>query len=103
MRILGKKRPGALGVLLAAALPCAAGATTFVVHPGDAWCGLVNGASAGDTILFSAGTYTDTCSITSSGTALAPITLRSATAAPADRAFLAYAGSSSNILDVYGS
>jgi hypothetical protein len=94
-------------VLLAAAVSSltAAGASgnTFVVHPGDPWCNVVNAAAAGDTVIFVAGTYSDTCSIVVSGTSGARITLRSQTAAPADRAFLAYAGTSSNIIDVYGS
>src|SRR5215472_1950226 len=78
-------------------------ATTYLVHPGDAWCGVVNAAAAGDTIVFAAGSYPDTCSISVSGASGAPITLRSQTGAPADRAVLAYAGTTSNILDVYGS
>lgn len=80
-----------------------ANGTTFVVHPGDAWCNVVNAAAPGDTIIFSAGSYTDTCSISASGTSGARITLRSQSSAPADRAVLAYAGTSSNIIDVYGS
>ena len=41
---------------------------SLVVHPGDAWCSVVNAAAPGDTILFSAGSFTDTCSISVSGT-----------------------------------
>jgi len=80
-----------------------AGGNTFVVNPGDPWCSVVNAAAPGDTIIFAAGTYSDTCSIVASGTTGARITLRSQSSAPADRAVLAYAGTSSNIIDVYGS
>jgi hypothetical protein len=92
-------------LFLAAALSVAAmgSASTIVVNPGSSWCASVNAAAAGDTIVFSAGSYPQTCSITVSGTAALPITLRSATGAPADRAVLSYAGASSNIFDVYGS
>src|SRR5712692_9704077 len=94
-------------VLLAAAVSsltaASAGGNTFVVHPGDPWCNVVNAAAPGDTIIFAAGTYTDTCSISVSGTSGARITLRSQTAAPTDRAYLTYAGTSNNIIDVYGS
>jgi len=93
-------------VVAAAVSSLAAGTAhgnTFLVHPGDPWCTVVNAAAPGDTILFGAGTYPDTCSIVASGMSGARITLRSQTAAPADRAFLAYAGTSSNIIDVYGS
>jgi hypothetical protein len=89
----------ALAVLAAAS----AGGTTFVVNTSSAWCGVVNAASPGDTIVFSAGSYSGTCSITASGASGSPITLRSPTSAPADRAVMAYSGTSSNIFDVNGS
>ncbi len=87
------------------ASPASASASrkTSVVNPGDAWCSVVNAAAPGDTIVFGAGSYPDTCSISVSGTTLAPITLRSQSSAPSDRAVLAYSGTSSNIIDVYGS
>ncbi|HYK40838.1 MAG TPA: IPT/TIG domain-containing protein [Thermoanaerobaculia bacterium] len=78
-------------------------AATHFVAPGSAWCGVVNAAAPGDTVLFAAGSYPQTCAVTASGTAGAPITLRSQSGAPADRAFFTYAGASSNIVDVYGS
>ena len=89
----------------AIASPASASASrkTSVVNPGDAWCSVVNAAAPGDTIVFGAGSYPDTCSISASGTAVNPITLRSQSSAPADRAVLAYSGTSSNIIDVYGS
>ena len=83
--------------------PARALGTTTVVNPASAWCSLVNAAAPGDTIVFAAGTYTGTCSISASGSADAPITLRSLSPAPADRAVFAYPGTSSNIIDVYGS
>ena len=89
----------ALGALGAASCEAA----THLVAPGSAWCGVVNAAGPGDTVLFSAGSYPQTCAVTASGTAGAPITLRSQSGAPADRAFFTYAGTSSNIVDVYGS
>ena len=90
-----------LGIGAIAAASCEA--ATYVVTPGSAWCGVVNAAAPGDTVLVSAGSYPQTCTITASGTAGAPITLRSQSGAPADRAFFTYAGTSSNIVDVYGS
>jgi IPT/TIG domain/Right handed beta helix region len=99
-----KPRPSAILVFLAASL--AAGMAmggTIVVNTSSAWCGAVNAAAPGDTIVFSAGSYTGTCSITASGASGSPITLRSLSSAPADRAVLAYSGTSSNIFDVYGS
>ncbi len=89
----------AISGLAAASAP----GNTYVVTPVSAWCGVVNAAAPGDTILFSAGTYPGTCSVSVSGTAADPITLRSQSAAPADRAVLAYSGVSNNIIDVYGS
>lgn len=90
-------------VLLALVATAPAAGTTTVVTPASAWCSVVNAAKPGDTIVFSAGSYTGTCSISVSGSASAPITLRSQSAAAVDRAVMAYAGASSNILDVYGS
>jgi hypothetical protein len=84
-------------------VPWIALADNFVVNPSSAWCAVVNAAAPGDTIVFSAGSYTGTCSISASGASGFPITLRSQTSAPADRAVLAYPGTSSNIIDVYGS
>ncbi|MEP6801611.1 MAG: IPT/TIG domain-containing protein [Acidobacteriota bacterium] len=78
-------------------------ANSFTVNPASAWCSVVNAAAPGDTIVFSAGSYPDTCSVAVSGTAGSPITLRSQSSAPADRAVLAYSGTSSNIFDVSGS
>lgn len=80
-----------------------ASGNTFVVNPGDVWCNVVNAAAPGDTIIFTAGTYPNTCSIAVSGAPGAPITLRSQSPNPADRAVLAYPGASNNIIDVYGS
>lgn len=87
----------------AALVAMSADGATQSVNPGSAWCGVVNAAAPGDTIVFAAGIYTGTCSITASGSLAAPITLRSQTASAADRAVLAYPGTSSNIIDVYGS
>ena len=61
---------------IGAAAAASGEAATCVVTPGSAWCGVVNAAAPGDTILFSAGSYPQTCTITASGTAVAPITLR---------------------------
>ena len=99
------RRPSRVLLVLAMSGLAAASASgiTYGVNPASAWCSVVNAAAPGDTIVFAAGTYSDTCSVAVSGTAAAPITLRSQTSAPADRAVLAYPGSSNNIIDVYGS
>jgi len=79
------------------------GTSVHPVSPSDPWCSIVNAALPGQTILFAAGSYPTTCSISVSGTAGSPITLRSASAAPSDQAVFSYSGTTSNILDVSGS
>ncbi len=88
---------------IAGLVPAAVHGTTYVVNPSSAWCNVVNAAAPADTIVFSAGTYLGTCSLTVSGSSGASITLRSQSAALSDRAVLAYPGTSNNIIDVYGS
>ena len=96
-------RAGTLFFSAALSVAAMGSGSTIVVNPGSSWCASVNAAAPGDTIVFSAGSYPQTCSVAVSGTPAAPITLRSATSDAADRALLSYAGSSSNIFDVYGS
>jgi len=65
------------------------------------WCGSINSASPGTTIILAQGSYTDSCHITASGTATSPITIRSQSSS--SRASLVYNGTSSNVIDLGGS
>jgi parallel beta-helix repeat protein len=67
------------------------------------WCGTINGAAPGTTFVLAPGAYTDSCHITASGTASAPITIRSQGSAAASRANLVYNGTNSNLVDLGGS
>ena len=76
--------------------------TVVSLTPGN-WCGAINGAAPGTTFVLAPGSYTDSCHITASGTAAAPITIRSQGSATASRANLVYNGTTSNIVDLGGS
>jgi hypothetical protein len=76
--------------------------TVVHVMPSQDWCGMINSVAPGTTVVMTAGTYTSACSVTSSGTANAPIVVRAASSAASDKANLTYQGNSSNVLDVYG-
>jgi Bacterial Ig domain/Right handed beta helix region/Purple acid Phosphatase, N-terminal domain len=67
------------------------------------WCNTINGAAPGTTFVLAPGSYTDSCHITASGTAAAPITIRSQGSATASRANLVYNGTNSNLVDLGGS
>jgi hypothetical protein len=67
------------------------------------WCGAINGAAPGKTLILALGSYTDSCHITASGTASLPITIRSQSSATASHAALQYNGTTSNIIDLSGS
>ena len=67
------------------------------------WCGAINGAAPGTTFILAPGSYTDSCHITASGTAAAPITIRSQSSATASHANLVYNGTASNTIDLGGS
>jgi hypothetical protein len=76
--------------------------TVVNLTPGN-WCGSINGAAPGTTFVLAPGSYTDSCHITASGTASAPITIRSQGSATASRANLVYNGTNSNLVDLGGS
>ncbi len=81
-------------------LPETSVGATRTVGPTDPWCNTINTASPGDEIVFAPGNYPTTCGISVSGTASAPIVLRSEIeSAPA---LFNYPGSSSNIFEVRG-
>jgi parallel beta-helix repeat protein len=65
------------------------------------WCGVINGVAPGTTVVLGAGSYTDSCHITASGTAMQPITIRGASSA--SHAALTYNGTTSNVIDLSGS
>jgi hypothetical protein len=76
--------------------------TVVNVNPSEDWCGTINSVAPGTTVIMAAGNYTTPCSISSSGTASAPIVIRAASSGAADVALLSYQGDSSNVIDVYG-
>ncbi|MEE8409264.1 MAG: right-handed parallel beta-helix repeat-containing protein [Myxococcota bacterium] len=91
--------------IILVALACAgpAVATTTAVGPGDTWCSTINAAVAGDEIILLAGTYTRPCAISAVGSAAEPILVRSEGQTSGTRAVMAYAGSTSNVIDFVGS
>lgn len=84
-------------MVLAALIPSALAATT-VVAPGEDWCDVVNAAAPGDTVVLQAGEHAGPCTITTSGTDGAPVSLRGED--PADPPQIVYTGASSNVIDV---
>jgi len=85
------------------ALTISNSATTVVNLTPANWCGAINGGAPGTTFVLAPGSYTDSCHITASGTAAAPITIRSKGSDTASRANLVYNGTTSNIIDLGGS
>jgi hypothetical protein len=77
--------------------------TVVRVGPTNNWCGTINGVAPGTTVILAAGNYTSPCWISASGTASAPITIRSESSAQAQRAVFAYIGTTSNVTDLAGS
>jgi hypothetical protein len=75
--------------------------TVIQVGPSNNWCKEINAVAPGTTVVMAAGLYTTPCAIRSSGTAASPIVIRSANPQP-NGAVLAYPGTTSNVLDVYG-
>jgi parallel beta-helix repeat protein len=67
------------------------------------WCGTINGGAPGTTFVLAPGSYTDSCHVTASGTAAAPITIRSQGSTAGSQALLVYNGTVSNIIDLGGS
>jgi parallel beta-helix repeat protein len=66
------------------------------------WCDSINAAAPGTTFVLAAASYTDSCYITASGTAAAPITIRSQDSTASSQAMLVYNGTTSNIIDLGG-
>lgn len=90
----------ALALLLVAGSASVARADVHDVGPADDWCATINAAAPGDEVALAGGTYDRPCSIRASGSAVAPIVVRSASEAPGMRAVLAYTGTTSNVLDL---
>jgi len=91
---------GIAAVVVVIVAPQAAEAEVLSAGPAEDWCGVINGAAAGDEVHLAAGTYTTPCSIRASGAAGSPVTVRSEALDAGSRAVLAYAGSSSNVVDL---
>ena len=72
-------------------------AATTQVTPGEDWCRVVDRASPGDEIVLDPGEHAGPCVISVSGTPTAPVVIRG------DGASILYNGTSSNVIDVYGS
>jgi Bacterial Ig domain/Right handed beta helix region/Purple acid Phosphatase, N-terminal domain len=77
--------------------------TVVQLTPASSWCNTINGAAPGTTVVLATGSYPDSCHITASGTASAPITIRSQGSAASAHAALTYNGTTSNIIDLGGS
>lgn len=75
--------------------------TVIQVGPSNNWCKEINGVAPGTTVVMAAGIYTSPCAIRSSGTAASPIVIRAGNPPP-NGVVLAYHGTTSNVLDVYG-
>lgn len=72
-----------------------------LVQPSDSWCAIVNGAAAGDEIVFAPGSYTSPCWITAVGAPAAPVVIRSQHEDDASlRATFAYPGSTANVIEL---
>ncbi len=77
--------------------------TIVQVGPADNWCASINSVAPGTTVILTAGSYTSPCRVAASGTASAPITVRSESSAASKRAQMTYNGTTSNVIDVSGS
>ena len=75
-------------------------AAPLSVNPSNAWCNIINNAAPGDEIIFVPGFYTVPCWITAKGLPGSPITVRSQSEEPNQRATFAYPGSTSNVLEL---
>jgi len=73
---------------------------SIVVNPSGAWCIAINSAAPGDEIVFIPGFYTMPCWITAKGLPGSPITVRSQSEEPNQRATFAYPGSTSIVLEL---
>jgi hypothetical protein len=77
--------------------------TTVLNFTSANWCGGINSAAPGTTVVLAQGSYTDTCHVTVSGTAARPITIRSQSSASGSRASFVYSGTVANLIDLSGS
>jgi hypothetical protein len=84
------------------ALTIANNSSTVVNLTPSNWCDTINGAAPGTTFVLATASYTDSCHITASGTAAAPITIRSQGSTAGSQAMLVYNGTTSNIIDLSG-
>ena len=75
-------------------------AASILVNPSNSWCDAINNAAPGDEIVFTPGLYTMPCFITPRGLPGSPITVRSQSEEPNQRATFAYSGSTSNVLEL---
>jgi hypothetical protein len=75
-------------------------AASVLVNPSNSWCDAINNAAPGDEIVFIPGFYTMSCFITAKGLPGSPITVRSQSEEPNQRATVAYPGSTSNVLEL---
>jgi hypothetical protein len=73
---------------------------SITVTPSSSWCDTINNASPGDEIVFTPGSYPDTCWITAKGLPGTPIVVRSQSADPSQRSIFTYSGSTSNVLEL---
>lgn len=87
-------------LILISLLPSTVFGTSVVVNPASAWCNTINNASPGDEIVFVPGSYTTPCWITGKGLPGTPVTVRSQSEEPSQRATFAYTGSTSNVLEL---
>ncbi|MCB1736236.1 MAG: right-handed parallel beta-helix repeat-containing protein [Gammaproteobacteria bacterium] len=74
-----------------------------VFGPKDDWCAAFKSAKPGDEILLRKGVYLKPCTIRAKGAPGNPIVLRSQSAVLGNRAVVAYAGSTANVIDVRAS
>lgn len=75
-------------------------AASVLVNPSNSWCNKINNAGPGDEIVFIPGFYTMPCWITAKGVPGSPITVRSQSEEPNQRATFAYPASASNVLEL---
>lgn len=90
-----------LVALALALVPSIAAAGEITVQPGEDFCAAFNQAAAGDVVILAPGTHAGPCALSSGGQPGTPKILRGAD--PNDTAVIAYAGNSSNVIDVLAS
>jgi hypothetical protein len=78
----------------------ASSSRTTTVRPTDDWCGVVNTTIPGDEVVFTPGSYPDTCWISAAGSPSAPIVIRSQSEEPGQRAIFTYSGNAANVIEL---